>query len=81
MLGLFHPVITFDHPGPPSDINISVIRPKETPAKSDQEGNNTGEQRTVKSFPSLVLVKAPKADENYTLKETWSLYVAETVSY
>lgn len=30
----FHQVITFSHPGPPSDINISVIRPKETPAVS-----------------------------------------------
>lgn len=31
---LFHAVITLSHPGPPSDINISVIRPKETPAVS-----------------------------------------------
>lgn len=44
---LFHPVITLRHPGPPSDINISVIKPKETPAVSKSkfrlEGDKTVE--------------------------------------
>lgn len=30
----FQPMITLRHPGPPSDINISVIKPTGTPAFS-----------------------------------------------
>lgn len=42
---LFHPVITLGHPGPPNDINISVIRPKETPAVSKSRFRLEGELR------------------------------------
>lgn len=49
---LFQPVITLRHPGPPSDINSSVIKPKETPAflRADSEQKGTKLCSRLSSF-------------------------------
>lgn len=55
--GLLHPLITLSHPGPPSDINISVIKPKETPAFSMSKFRLEGELHTERKVWSQQVMK------------------------